>query len=75
MELIHVYRKLIYFSPPGSVIGLPILSNHLASKLINHLYTWEWLDIMAEPKILSQAKYLGVVGQIIFKEHWTLILI
>ncbi len=55
MELHRVYRNFIYVSPPDSIVGLPLLSDHPASKLIKHLYTQDWLDIMAESKILTQA--------------------
>ncbi len=37
-------------SPLGSVISVPILSDHPASKSIEHLYIREPLDIMAESK-------------------------
>ncbi len=55
MKLRHIYRSSIYISPPGSVIGLPILSDHWASKCIEHLYIREPLDIMAESKIYTQS--------------------
>ncbi len=49
MELHIVYIEVpSNVSPPSGIIGLPILSDHLASKLIEHLYIREPLDIMAE---------------------------
>ncbi len=55
MDLRCIYRRSILVSPPDSVIGLPILSDHLALKLRNHLCIREPLDIMAESNILTQA--------------------